>query len=64
MTLAQQINSMVERLPETEQVVLFELVKCLLPDDIATPSDLVAIAAAREQYKRGEAVPDSAINWG
>ena len=63
-TLAQQINSMVERLPEPEQTLVFELVRRLVPDDMATPSDLAAIAAAREEYKRGDAVPDNAINWG
>jgi hypothetical protein len=48
------------QLPEAE----LELVKRLVPDDVASPADLVALTAARAEYQRGEAVPDSAINWG
>ena len=35
----------------------------LLPDDIATPDDLTAIAEGDEEYLRGETVPHSLINW-
>lgn len=34
-----------------------------VPDDVATPDDLRAIRAAREEYAQGETVPHSAINW-
>ena len=35
----------------------------LAPDDVATPDDLAAHAAAMEQYRRGETVAHEDINW-
>lgn len=62
-TLAIQINSMVEHLHESEQALLFEIVKRFLPDDVATPDDLADIAAARDEYRRGTTISDEDIDW-
>jgi len=51
-----KISNMLEQLSEEEQVIIFEVVKRFLPDDMATPDDLEAIAKAREEYARGECV--------
>jgi len=38
-------------------------VQRLAPDDVATPEDIAASAAARAEYRRGETVGMNAINW-
>jgi hypothetical protein len=63
MSLVSQINYMVEQLREPEQLVVFEVVRRFLPDDVATLEDLNDIAAAREEYCRGETFSDSDIDW-
>ncbi|MDR1663322.1 MAG: hypothetical protein LBR83_00155 [Clostridiales bacterium] len=61
--LASQINTMVEQLQEPEQKLLVEIIKRVLPDDVATPDDLMDIASAREEYDRGETINEDDINW-
>jgi hypothetical protein len=61
--LSMQINNMVEQLHEPEQVLILEIVKRFLPDDVATPEDLDIIAAAREEYRCGETISDGNIDW-
>jgi hypothetical protein len=61
--LTSQINTMVEQLHEPEQKLLVEIIKRFLPDDVATPDDLIDIAAAREEYRRGETIGEDDINW-
>lgn len=62
-TLTMQINTMVEQLHEPEQALVLEIIKRFLPDDIATPEDLAAIALAREEFACGEYVTEEEINW-
>ncbi len=58
MSLAQRISEMVEQMPEQEQTLVFELVRRMVPDDdVVTAEDLADIAAAREDYRRGECIP-------
>ena len=59
----QRIKAALEGLPEQEQILLFEIVKRFVPDDIATADDLAAIEAARAEYARGETVSHEGINW-
>jgi len=64
MTLAKQINSFVEQMPEQNQAILLELVKTMISaDDILTDEDIADIKQARDEYARGESVPLSAVNW-
>jgi len=56
MLTARQISDVVELLPEREKVLIFELAKCLVPDDVATPEDIADISKARAEYERGECV--------
>lgn len=61
--IREQLVGMIDCLPETEQSLLLEIVKRFIPDDVATPDDLVAIQTAREEYVCGETVSHEAINW-
>jgi len=58
-----QLVGMIDCLPETEQALLVEIVRRFIPDDVATPDDLAAIHLADEEYRRGEAIDEDAINW-
>lgn len=62
-SLAKQINIMVEQLQEPEQILVLEIVKRFLPDDVASLDDLDDISIARAQYQRGETVKHDAIDW-
>lgn len=61
--IREQLVGVIDCLPETEQSLLLEIARRFLPDDIATPTDLEDIQAARAEYARGETVPHEAINW-
>ena len=61
--IREQLVSMIDCLPESEQSLLLEIVKRFLPDDVATPDDLEAIREARAEYAAGETIPHDAINW-
>ena len=63
MSLAHQINLIVEQLPEAEQRLVFELVKRISPDDTLSLEDIADIKEARDEYARGETILGSAINW-
>ena len=63
MSLAVQINKLVEQLPKSEQMLVLEIVKRFIPDDMATPDDLADIAKAREEYRRGKTVNHNDIDW-
>lgn len=54
---------MIDCLPEQEQVLLFEIVKRFVSDDIATAADLEDIQVAHAEYARGETVSHENINW-
>jgi len=60
---AQQIASMYALLGDREQALIAELISRLLPDDIATPHDLAAIAKSQEEYERGDVVRMEDIDW-
>ena len=59
----QNIALMYEQLTEKEQLIIAELIYRLLPDDIATPADLAAIAESQADYERGETISHSDIDW-
>lgn len=59
----EQLVEMIDCMPEQEQVLLFEIAKRFVSDDIASADDLAAIAAAREDLANGETVSHNAINW-
>ncbi|MCL2634286.1 MAG: hypothetical protein FWD34_07230 [Oscillospiraceae bacterium] len=61
--LTNQINTMVEQLQEPEQILVMEIIKRFLPDDVATPDDIMDISAARAEYRNGETIDINAINW-
>ena len=58
-----QLVDVIDVLPETEQLLLLEIAKRFVSDDVATDDDLAAIRAAREEFSRGETVSHDNINW-
>lgn len=59
----EQLNEMIECLPESEQILVLEIVKRFLPGEAASQEDLADIQAARAEYQNGETVSHDAINW-
>ena len=62
-SVKQRAFEVFDLLTEREQILVFELIKSLAPDDIATPDDIAVHTAAMEEYRRGETVPHDDINW-
>lgn len=64
MSIAQQINLIVEQMPETKQALLLALVKTMIsPDDILSEEDIADIEQAHAEFARGEFVRHEDINW-
>jgi hypothetical protein len=63
MSISSQILYIAERLDEAEQTLILELMKKLLPDDVATAEDLKDISIARSELVNGEAVDFNEIDW-
>ena len=63
MPIRKQLDEMIDCLPEREQILLFEIAKRFVPDDVATADDKKAIQAAREEYAKRETVRHEEINW-
>lgn len=61
--IRKQLDEMINCLPEQEQLLLFEVVKRVVPDDVATAKDLEDIQSARTEYARGETVSHENIDW-
>ena len=59
----EQIISMIDCLEEQEQLLVLEILKRFIPDDIATPDDLEAIRIADEEFARGEFIRHEDIDW-
>ncbi len=58
-----QLVEMIDCLPDQEQVLVFEIVKRFMPDDVATADDLRAIQAAQAEYENGETISHNDIDW-
>ena len=64
MSVAQQISTIVEQMPEKNQVLVLELVKTMIsPDDILTDEDIADIKQARAEFARGEFTRHEDIDW-
>lgn len=61
--IRKQLVDMIDCMPEQEQILLFEIAKRFVADDIATEDDIKAIQAARGEYAKGETVSHNDINW-
>ena len=62
-SVKQQAFQVFDLLQEREQNLVFELIKSLAPDDVATPDDIAEHEAAMEAYRRGEYVRHEDIKW-
>ena len=58
-----RLVEMIDCMPEQEQLLLFEIAKRFVSDDIASADDLAAIKAAREDLASGETVSHDDIDW-
>ena len=58
-----QLVNLIDCLPEQEQLLVFEIVRRFIPDDVATPEDLADIKRADEEFERGEFVREEDIDW-
>lgn len=63
LTVEKQLEQVIPYLSDREQSLLLEIALRFLPDDIATPQDLIDLAAADEEYARGEIVRHEDIDW-
>lgn len=61
--IKQQLNEIIDYLPDQEVLLLFEIAKRFFQDDSATVDDLAAINTARNEYARNETVNHNSINW-
>ncbi len=61
--IKKQLVDVIDCLPEQEQILLFEVAKRFISDDVANADDVEAVRAARQEYANGETVNHDAINW-
>ena len=61
--IKKQLVDVIDCLPEQEQILLFEIAKRFIADDVANADDVEAVRAARQEYANGETVNHDAINW-
>ena len=61
--IKKQLVDVIDCLPEHEQILLFEIAKRFISDDVANADDVEAVRAARQEYANGETVNHDAINW-
>lgn len=61
--IKQQLNEIIEFLPDKEVLLLLEIAKRFSCDDIATHDDMLAIKAARDEYANRKTVDHNSINW-
>jgi len=62
-SMKQQAFQVFDLLTEKEQSLVFELIKSLAPDDIATEEDIMTHNAAMEDYRQGECIRHEDIDW-
>jgi len=58
-----QLLETIEYLHEPEQMLLLEIAKRFIPDDIATSEDIFDIQQADDEFSRGEFFAEEEINW-
>lgn len=66
MSVKAQIMEMMDFVPDRELPILLEVVKHFIPsdaDDHMTENDLNSHRCAMQEYKSGETVSHSEINW-
>ena len=64
MELTMQIQEMVERLGDSEKILIIEILKRFLyDDDTLTEQDKYYIDLAEQEYANGETVSHADIDW-
>ena len=64
MSLVQEINVIIEQMPEKNQRLVLDLVKTMIsPDNFLSDTDIADIKQARTEFACGEYVKHEDINW-
>ena len=64
MSIARQINNIIEQMPEQKQALVLKLVKTMISsDEMLTEEDIADIEQARLEYAQGETINHDQINW-
>jgi len=66
-TARAQTIDLLKMIPDSEMPILLEVVKRFIPpdiDDIATPDDIAACEQAMKEYRAGQTVSHTDIDWG
>jgi hypothetical protein len=66
MTIKSQIVEMIDFIPDRELPIILEVVKRFIPsdaDDCMTEDDVNAHECAVQEYRNGETISHSEINW-
>ena len=58
-----QLNSVIDCLPESEQLLLLEIARRFIVDDIATQDDIATHIEAVAAHERGETIDFYDIDW-
>lgn len=58
-----QLLEIIDCMPEQEQILLFEIARRFVSDDVATADDLQAIQEAQKEYTEGKTVNHNDIDW-
>jgi len=62
-TVKEQAFMMFDLLTVHDQSLIFELMKSLAPDDVATQDDIAVHVKAMEEFKSGETISHDCIDW-
>ncbi len=63
MSTKQQLVQMIDYIPEPDLVILLEVTRRFIPDDIETEEDREAHRQAMAEYAAGETINHNDINW-
>ena len=66
MTARAQVIDLMKMIPDSEMPILLEVVRRFVPtdiDDIATPDDIAACQQAVREYKAGQTISHTDIDW-
>ena len=61
--MRQNLHTLVDMVEDVGLETLYNVMVRFIPEDEALPDEVEAHNIAVEEYRRGETIPHSAINW-